>query len=106
MSKVVAVGEKDLIIGFKAVGVEIVPVKSPSEVGVVLKKLSQDASIGLILITETIAEGCLDVISSFREGSPAVILIVPSHLPTKHISMLEMKHNIEKAVGIDMLTKS
>lgn len=106
MFKVVAVGEKDLIIGFKAVGVELAPVKSPSEVDVVLEKLSQDASVGLILITETIAEECLDVISSFREESPVVILIVPSHLPTKHISMLEMKRDIEKAVGVDMLTKS
>ncbi|HHT9125851.1 MAG TPA: V-type ATP synthase subunit F [Candidatus Brocadiia bacterium] len=99
-------GERDLIIGFKAVGVELVSVKSPSEVGAVLKKLSQDASVGLILITETVAEGCLDVISSFREESAAVILIVPSHLPTKHISMLEIKRNIEKAVGVDMLSKS
>ncbi|MGR3309610.1 MAG: V-type ATP synthase subunit F [Candidatus Brocadiales bacterium] len=106
MFKVVAVGEKDLIIGFKAVGVELVPVKSPSEVDVVLEKLSQDTSVGLILITETIAEECLDVISSFRDESPVVILIVPSHLPTKHISMLEMKRDIEKAVGVDMLSKS
>lgn len=106
MSKVVAVGERDLIIGFKAVGVELAPVKSSSEVDAVLKKLSQDASVGLILITETIAEGCLDVISSFRDESPVVVLIVPSHLPSKHISMLEMKRDVEKAVGIDMLSKS
>lgn len=105
MSKIVAVGERDLIIGFKAVGVELSPVKSPSEVNAVLKKLSQDTSVGLILITETIAEGCLDVISSFRNESSVVILIAPSHLPTKHISMIEMKRNIEKAVGVDMLSK-
>ena len=106
MSKVAAVGERDLIIGFKTVGVELTPVKSPAEVGAALTKLSQDASIGLILITETIAEGCLDDITSFREESPVVVLIVPSHLPSKHISMLEMKRDIEKAVGIDMLSKS
>jgi V/A-type H+-transporting ATPase subunit F len=106
MSKVVAVGERDSIIGFKAVGVELESVKSSSEVDAVLKRLSQDASVGLILITETIAEGCFDAISSFRDESPVVILIVPSHLPSKHISMQEMKRDIEKAVGIDMLSKS
>lgn len=106
MYKIVAVGERDLIVGFKAVGVELAPVKSSSEVGMVLKKLSQDASIGLILITETIAEGCLDVISNFRDESPIVILTIPSHFPTKHISMLEMKRDIEKAVGVDMLSKA
>lgn len=106
MSKVVAVGERDLIIGFKTVGVELTPVKSPSEVGAALSKLSQDTSVGLILITETIAEGCLDVITSFRDENPVVVLIVPSHLPTKQISMLEMKRDIEKAVGIDMLSRS
>lgn len=105
MSKIVAIGERDLIIGFKAVGVELEPVKTPSEVEAVLAKLSQDPSTGLILISETIAEGCLDVISDFRNKSPVVVLIIPSHLPTKHISMLELKREIEKAVGVDMLSK-
>lgn len=109
--KIVAVGEKELIIGFRGVGVDLMPVQSAAEVEPVLRRLSQhtiDTEVALILITESIAQGCLDVLSRFQEKGPqekgqTALLIIPSHQGSSHISMEEMRRSIERAVGISLL---
>lgn len=101
--RIVAVGERDSIIGFKGVGVEILPVRSGSELEPILKRVTADPTVALILMTEPVAEPCLDLISQYREKTDAVLLIIPSHQGSRQISFQEMKRLIERAVGVNIL---
>lgn len=101
--KIVAVGEKELIAGFRSVGLELIPVQSAPDVEPILRRLSLDPEVALILMTESIAQECLDAISRFREKSLIVLLVIPSHQGSSHIGMVEMRRSIERAVGTNLL---
>jgi len=105
MSKAIAVGEKHLILGFKAVGFEIVPLEDSSKLMQELVNLSTDPEIGLVFVTESIAGENPKAIEEFRQRCPAVLTIIPTHEGSKHISFQEMKRAVERSVGIDILGK-
>jgi vacuolar-type H+-ATPase subunit F/Vma7 len=105
MSKAIAVGEKHLILGFKAVGFEIVPLEDSSKLMQELVNLSTDPEIGLVLVTESIAGENPKAIEEFRQRCSAVLTIIPTHEGSKHISFQEMRKAVERSVGIDILGK-
>ncbi len=101
--KIVAVGEKELLIGFRGVGVALIPVQSAADVEPILRRLSLDPEVALILMTESLAQARLEAISRFREKSLIVLLVIPSHQGSSHIGMAEMRRSIERAVGMNLL---
>ena len=103
MFKIVAVGEEEQIMGFRGIGADLINVDSPEVIGDILKKLSQDTSISLIMITETMAKDCMAKIAGLREKSPAIVLLIPPHTGTHNLSLQEIRLEIEKAAGIDLL---
>ncbi len=105
MSKAMAVGEKHLILGFKGVGFEIVPVDDSEKLLHELNVLSRDPEIGLVLVTESMAEEAPKVIEEFREKSAAVLTVIPTHEKSKHLSFQEIRKSVERSMGIDILGK-
>ena len=55
MAEIVAIGEKDQIIGFRGVGVRIAPVKNNEEFAEALTKASRNAEVEIILTPESLA---------------------------------------------------
>ena len=103
MSKAVAVGEKHLILGFKGVGFEIVPIDDSTKLMHELNTLSRDPEIGLVLITESMAEDAPRAIEEFRGRSSAVVTIIPTHEGSRHLSFQEVRRSVERSLGIDLL---
>ncbi len=105
MSKAVAVGEKHLILGFKGVGFEIIPIDDSKKLMHELNLLSRDSEIGLVFVTESMARGAPKAIEEFRERSPAVLTIIPTHEGSEHVSFHEIRKSVERSLGIDLLGK-
>jgi V/A-type H+-transporting ATPase subunit F len=105
MSKAVAVGEKHLILGFKGVGFEIVPIDDSTKLMHELNTLSRDPEIGLVLITESMAKDAPGAIEEFRGRSSAVLTIIPTHEGSNHLSFQEVRRSVERSLGIDLLGK-
>ncbi len=103
MYRIVAVGEKDLILAFRGAGADLEKVTSEAELEEVLTKLSKDSSVALVLVTESIAAEGMEVIRNFRIRTSIPLLVVPSHEGSQHLSILEVKRYIERAVGVDMI---
>jgi vacuolar-type H+-ATPase subunit F/Vma7 len=55
------------------------------------------------MITETIAKDCMEKITNFRDRSSAIILLIPAHTGSLNLSLEEMRLDVEKAAGIDLL---
>lgn len=105
MFKAVAVGEKHLILGFKGVGFEVVPVDDREKFASILNTLCRDAEVCLIVITESIASGSEKVIEEFRSRSSAILTIIPTHEGSTHRSFQEMRKSVERSLGVDILGK-
>ncbi|HBA53285.1 V-type ATP synthase subunit F [Syntrophorhabdus aromaticivorans] len=105
MAKAVAVGEKHLILGFKGVGFEIMVIEEADRLSRALALLAADAEVCLVLITESLAEKAPQALDEFREKSPAILTVIPTHEESRHASFAQMRKAIERSMGLDLLGK-
>jgi len=105
MSRAVAVGEKHLILGFKGVGFDVVPIDDGGKLMHELNTLSRDPEIGFVLVTESMAKDAPKAIEEFRGKSSAILTVIPTHEGSKHVSFQEMRKSVERSLGIDLLGK-
>ncbi len=103
MFKIIAVGEEDLIMGFRGIGAELINVDSSKELDDVLERLVSNTTISLIMITETIAKDCMEKITNFRDRSYAIIILITEHTGSLNLGLKEIQLDVEKAAGIDLL---
>lgn len=103
--KIGVVGDKDSVLAFKALGIDVFPVTSHDEARRTVDKLAIN-NYAVIFITEHVAQGIPETIERYnREMLPAVILI-PSNQGTLNIGMQRINDNVEKAVGVNILSDS
>ncbi|HCL4438211.1 ATP synthase subunit F [Clostridium botulinum] len=102
MFKIGVVGDKDSILAFKALGIDVYPVVGSEEGKRTIDKMAAE-KYAIIFVTEQIARDLEETIERYnRELIPAVILI-PSNQGSLNIGMQRINDNVEKAVGVNIL---
>lgn len=100
--KIGVVGDKDSVLAFKALGIDVFPVVGNDEARKTVDRLAKN-DYAVIFVTEQVAVGIEETIERYtREVLPAVILI-PSNQGTLNIGMKRISDNVEKAVGVNIL---
>lgn len=100
--KIGVVGDKDSVLAFKALGIDVFSVTNNEEAKKTVDKLAMN-DYAVIFVTEQVAEGIKETIERYtRQMLPAVILI-PSNQGTLNIGMQKINDNVEKAVGVNIL---
>ncbi len=102
MNKIALMGDKDSIIGFKLLGVDLFPVNEPAEAIKLLNKIANE-KYAVVFITEKIASEMMSVIEELQRVSTISFTVVPGKLGNKNIGLTLLKKNIEKAIGKDIL---
>ena len=106
MSEIVAIGQRDQIIGFQGVGVKIAPAKDHAQFAAGLKEVARRDDVGIILVTENFAEDeGADLIAQIRKTYGKVILVIPDHHGSKGLAYRKMQKDVERALGVDLLGK-
>lgn len=102
MYKIGVVGDKDSVLAFKALGIDVFPVVDIEEAKKTVDKLAM-TDYAVIFVTEQVAKDISETIERYsRQTLPAVILI-PSNQGTLNIGMKKINENVEKAVGVNIL---
>lgn len=105
MHKIAAMGDKDSILGFKAIGFDIYPTGPVEELPGLLSKLVEDG-YSLIYITEDTAIHISEEISRYRSNYFPAIILIPGTKGSLGIGMKAVKESVEKAVGADILAQN
>lgn len=102
MYKIGVVGDKDSVLAFKAIGIDVFSASDVEEARKTVDKLAL-SKYGVIFITEQVAKDLEETIERYnREVLPAIILI-PSNQGSLNIGMKRIQDNVEKAVGVNIL---
>ncbi|MGE4282608.1 MAG: V-type ATP synthase subunit F [Clostridia bacterium] len=104
MYKIGVIGDKDSILGFKALGLSVFPVTQPSEAEKVLHELARD-KFAVIYITEQIAKDIVSSIEQYKDNRFPAIIPIPGNQGSLGIGMQGVKKSVERAVGADILFK-
>lgn len=103
MYSVVVLGEKDKILPFGVLGMRLQGVGSTGELEGAFNLVLQEPRPGLIIISEDILGDSPQVLSRLRKKTSIPVLVLPSHLGSRGVSLKEMAGMIKRAVGVDIL---
>ncbi|MGI6199703.1 MAG: V-type ATP synthase subunit F [Christensenellales bacterium] len=102
MYKIAVMGEKDVVMGFMALGLEVFPQTDPEEAARVLHRLSRQ-QYAVVFITEELMGRMPEAVERYRaEPFPAVIPI-PGNAGSNGLGLAQVRANVEKAIGADIL---
>nr|WP_078696653.1 V-type ATP synthase subunit F [Caloramator quimbayensis] len=104
MYKIGVVGEKDAVIAFLALGLTVKAVESPDEAMKAVDGMAREG-YGIIFVTETVAKDIEETIERYKNQMLPAIILIPGSKGSLGIGMAKIKENVEKAVGVDILSK-
>lgn len=101
MAKVSVVGDKDSVLAFKALGVEVFTPIGERDIAECVNNLAKEG-YGVIFITESYAELIPETISKYAFLPLPSIVPIPDNQGTKGIGMAGINKNMEKAIGMNI----
>lgn len=102
-SKIVVIGDRDTVTGFQMAGVKDGYISnSPEETRTLLVGHFRNPTIGLIIMTESLAKPVEDTIIELSEAPIPVILLIPDRAGSTGTYEAVLKELIRRAVGIEI----
>lgn len=102
MPKIAVIGDRDSILGFKAVGVTTFPVTGPEEVTRALRQVV-GSEYGVVFITEQAAATAAEAVQEVVQKNTPILIPIPSSQGSLGLGMSQIRRSVEKAVGADIL---
>lgn len=100
--KIGVVGDKDSILPFMALGLEVVAVTNEMEARIGIDRLAKEA-YPVIFVTEPVAQMVPETIKRYDNVAIPGIILIPSNQGTLGIGKERISANVEKAVGQNIL---
>lgn len=98
---IAVVGDKDSVLAFKAIGLDVFPVNGEMEAKERVKMLARSYSV--IFITEQTAKQIDSLLKRYTARTYPVIVPIPSAEGNNGFGLKLIKENVEKAIGADIL---
>ncbi|WP_055665787.1 V-type ATP synthase subunit F [Desnuesiella massiliensis] len=102
MYKIGVVGDKDSILAFKAIGIDVYPVIEIEEARKTIDRMAAD-NYAVIFVTEQVAKDLEETIERYNKSMLPAIILIPSNQGSLNIGMQRIQDNVEKAVGVNIL---
>ena len=101
-NKMGAVGPKDAVLAFRALGIEVIPVETPEETSQAVFRLAQQG-YAVIFITEQEAASIPETLDRYKSQPLPAIIPIPGSQGAIGYGMAALNANVEKAVGANIL---
>lgn len=102
MSNIALIGEKEIIIGFNLIGLQLFPVTNAEEAIKALNDCEKN-DFAIVFITNSIAQTIINEIEEYQKLSSISVCILPNRIKDTNLNLNILRKNVEKAVGTDIL---
>ena len=100
--QIAVIGDKESVLGFKALGLATFPVDSVDQARTTLHTIAKE-NYGIIYLTETLAASMDSDIARYKDSLTPAIILIPGKEGSQGIGMRNIKKAVERAVGADIL---
>ena len=100
--KIGVVGDKDSVLAFKALGVDVAPVVGADEARRAVDKMAMN-DYAVIFVTEQVAVTIEETIERYNNQLLPAVILIPSNQGTLNIGSKRISESVEKAVGMNIL---
>ena len=95
MYKIAVVGDRDSVLGFKALGLEVCPAQSADEAREIIHRLAKENCAILYQLQSELQR--------YKDALTPAIILIPGKEGSLGIGMANVKTAVERAVGADIL---
>ena len=100
--KIAALGDRDSVLGFRALGLDVYPAENSEEAKTLLHRLAKD-NYAIIYLTEGFARDMTAEIARYKDSVTPAVILIPGKEGSLGIGMTAVKTAVERAVGADIL---
>jgi len=100
--KIAVVGEKASVMGFRSVGFEVAECTTLEEIEGTVARMARE-QYGVVFITEQALAKAPDLLVRYKDKRIPAIIPIPGREGTLGIGMANVRKNVERAVGADIL---
>lgn len=102
MYKIAVLGDKDSVLGFRALGLDVYSADSAEQARPILHRLAKEG-YAIIYLTEQLATGLGAEMERYKDELTPAIILIPGKEGSLGIGMENIKTAVERAVGADIL---
>lgn len=100
--KIGVVGDKDSVLAFKALGIDVFPVVEAEEARKAVDNCARN-NYAVIFVTEQVAQNIEETIARYNEQILPSVILIPSNQGSLNIGLKRISDSVEKAVGVNIL---
>ena len=102
MYKIAVMGDRDSVLGFRALGLEVFPVEDSQEARRQLHRLARE-QYAVIYITEQLSLELSREIDRYKDDVTPAIILIPGRQGSRGLGLSALQSAVERAVGADIL---
>lgn len=101
MYKIAVVGDKESILGFSAIGMDMYPAYNEEEIKKIIPKLIEE-NYAIIYVTENVSIKAEKYLNKLSKDKIPAIVTIPSNTGSLNYGEKRIKDMVQKAVGIEI----
>ena len=105
MYKIGVIGDRQSIEGFAALNIDVFPATREAEIKHCINQLAK-SDYAVIFITEQAASLAEETISKYQTQPFPAIIPIPDNQGSRGLGEKTLRQNVEKAVGMDILSNT
>lgn len=102
MYKIAVMGDRDSVLGFRALGLEVFPCEDPIEARRTLHQLAHK-DYAVIYITEQLSSQIPAEVERYKDDLTPAIILIPGKSGSLGLGASALQSAVERAVGADIL---
>lgn len=99
--KIAVVGDKDSVLAFKAVGLDVFPILDEEEASDKVRLLAREYAV--IFVTEKLAAKMEPLLKRYKARAYPAVIPIPDASGSTGFGLYGIKKDVEKAIGADIL---
>ncbi|MBQ4112436.1 MAG: V-type ATP synthase subunit F [Clostridia bacterium] len=103
MYKIAVLGDRESVLGFKALGLDVHSAETVEDGRKILHRLAKDGQTAIIYLTEQYAAQMMDEVTKYKDEVMPAIILIPGKAGSMGIGMQNITDSVERAVGADIL---
>lgn len=100
--RIAVLGDRESVLGFKALGLDVFPAESVEEARSTLHRLAKE-NYAVVYLTEQLAQYMTDDLARYKDELTPAVILIPGKEGSLGIGMANVKKSVERAVGADIL---
>ncbi len=102
MYKIAVLGDRESVMGFKALGLEVASAENAADARKTLHRMARSGEYAIIYLTEQYAAELADEIARYKDSPTPAIILIPGKAGSLGIGLKNITDSVERAVGADI----